>query len=115
LLPRRSGAARPFRHIDRLLQGNVPPSKIKVVINRFRRRARWRWSRSRKRSGSRLRLPFQCFLDLIRAMNTGNPVRPERKSEFAIEMKKWAASLVPGQVADAANRNGGSHFGIEPA
>ena len=32
-------------------------------------------------------------------MNTGNPILPDRKSEFAVQMKKWAASLVPHQVA----------------
>jgi hypothetical protein len=29
-------------------------------------------------------------------MNTGSPVLPDRKSDFAIQMKKWAARLVPG-------------------
>jgi len=40
-------------------------------------------------------------------MNTGNPILPGRKSEFAIQMKKWAASLVPGQapaLAEAKRR-----------
>ena len=35
--------------------------------------------------------------DLIRAMNTGSPVLPDRKTDFAIQMKKWAAMLVPGE------------------
>ena len=39
--------------------------------------------------------------DLIRAMNTGNPILPERKSEFSIQMKKWAASLVPAPAVAA--------------
>ena len=37
--------------------------------------------------------------DLVRAMNSGTPVLPERKSEFAIQMKKWAASLTTGEDA----------------
>ena len=40
--------------------------------------------------------------DLIRAMNTGNPVLPERKSEFAIQMKKWAAALAGDQEPELA-------------
>src|SRR2546430_7416502 len=32
--------------------------------------------------------------ELIRAMNTGTPINSESKSDFAIQMGKWAASLV---------------------
>ena len=31
----------------------------------------------------------------MRAMNTGTPVSPDRKIEFALQIKKWAASLLP--------------------
>jgi pilus assembly protein CpaE len=33
--------------------------------------------------------------ELMRAMNTGTPVSPDKKSEFVLQMKKWAASLLP--------------------
>ncbi len=91
------------RHIDRLLQGNVPPSKIKVVINRFSSEGALALEQIEKaiRQPIAIAIP-NASSDLIRAMNTGNPIRPERKSEFAIEMKKWAASLVPEQSPDAA-------------
>lgn len=91
------------RHIDRLLQGNVPPSKIKVVINRFSSEGALALEQIEKaiRQPIAITIP-NASSDLIRAMNTGNPIRPNRKSEFAIQMKKWAASLVPGQAPDAA-------------
>jgi len=84
------------RYIDRLLQSNVPPAKIKVVINRFSAEG----ALSLEQIEKAIRQPIAITIpnsstDLIRAMNTGNPILPERKSEFAIQMSKWAASLVP--------------------
>ena len=84
------------RYIDRLLQSNVPPSKIKVVINRFSSEG----ALSLEQIEKAIRQPIAITIpnsstDLIRAMNTGNPILPERKSEFAIQMSKWAARLVP--------------------
>lgn len=88
------------RYIDRLLQSNVPPGKIKVVINRYSSDG----ALSLEQVEKAIRQPIAITIpnassDLIRAMNTGNPVLPDRKSEFAIQMKKWAASLVPGEAA----------------
>jgi pilus assembly protein CpaE len=90
------------RYIDRLLQSNVPPSKIKVVINRFSSEG----SLTLEQIEKAIRQPIAITIpnsstDLIRAMNTGNPILPERKSEFAIQMSKWAATLVPSEAAEA--------------
>ena len=89
------------RHIDRLLQSNVPPSKIKVVINRFSSEGALTLEQIEKA----IRQPIAITIpnssnDLIRAMNTGNPILPERKSEFAIQMSKWAATLVPDEKTE---------------
>ena len=91
------------RHVDRLMQSNVPPGKIKVVINRFSSEG----SLSLEQIEKAIRQPIAITIpnassDLIRAMNTGNPILPDKRSEFAIQMKKWAASLVPEKPADAA-------------
>lgn len=91
------------RCIDRFLQSNVPPGKIKVVINRFSSEG----ALSLEQIEKAIRQPIAITIpnastDLIRAMNTGNPVLPDRKSEFALQMKKWAASLVPGQEQEVA-------------
>ncbi len=88
------------RYIERLLQSNVPLSKLKVVINRYSSEG----SLSLEQIEKAIRQPVAITIpnassDLIRAMNTGNPILPDRKSEFAVQMKKWAASLVPHQVA----------------
>lgn len=89
------------RHIDRLMQSNVPAGKIKVVINRFSSEG----SLSLEQIEKAIRQPIAITIpnassDLIRAMNTGNPILPDKRSEFAIQMKKWAASLVPEKTAD---------------
>ena len=91
------------RYIDRLLQSAVPPNKIKVVINRYSSEG----ALTREQIERAIRQPIAITIpnassDLIRAMNTGNPVLPDRKSEFAIQMKKWAASLVGGEAAEIA-------------
>ena len=85
------------RCIDRFLQSNVPPDKMKVVINRYSSEG----ALSQEQIEKAIRQPIAITIpnassDLIRAMNTGSPVLPERKSDFAIQMKKWAATLVPG-------------------
>ena len=84
------------RYIDRLLQSNVPPEKIKVVINRFSSDGALTLEQIEKaiRQPIAITIP-NASSDLIRAMNTGTPILPDRRSEFAIQMKKWAASLVP--------------------
>ena len=90
------------RYIDRLLQSNVPPSKIKVVVNRYSSDGALTLEQIEKaiRQPIAITIP-NASSDLIRAMNTGNPILPDRKSEFAIQMKKWAASLVPGHVPES--------------
>jgi pilus assembly protein CpaE len=89
------------RYIDRLLQSNVPPGKIKVVINRFSSEGALTLEQIEKaiRQPIAITIP-NSSTDLIRAMNTGNPILPERKSEFAIQMSKWAATLVPDGTAE---------------
>lgn len=84
------------RCIDRFLQSNVPAEKIKVVINRFSSQGAVSLAQIQKAVSQPVVITIpNASSDLIQAMNTGRPVLPERKSEFAVQMKKWAASLVP--------------------
>ena len=82
------------RVIDHLMQSGVSPDKVRVVINRFSSAG----ALSLEQIEKGIRRPVAVTVpnasaDLIRAMNTGAPVPPEHKSEFAIQMKKWALSL----------------------
>jgi len=84
------------RYIDRLLQCSVSPAKLRVVINRFSSQG----AVSLEQIEHAIRQPISITMPnhssaLIRAMNTGTPVAPEQKSEYALQMKKWAGSLVP--------------------
>ncbi len=59
------------------------PTKIKVVINRFSSEGALTLEQIEKaiRQPIAITIP-NSSTDLIRAMNTGNPVLPDRKSEF---------------------------------
>jgi len=84
------------RYIDRLLQCSVSPAKIRVVINRFSSQG----AVSLEQIENAIRQPISITMPnhsvaLIRAMNTGTPILPDQKSEFAFQMKKWAGTLAP--------------------
>ena len=83
--------------IDTFLQGHVPPEKIKVVINRYSSDGALGLQQIEKAIQQPISITIpNASSDLIRAMNTGSPVLPHRKSEFTTQMKKWVATLVPG-------------------
>ena len=84
------------QYVERLSQCNVPPSKLRVVVNRYGSDSAVTLEQIEKA----IRQPIAVTVpnspaELMRAMNTGTPVSPERKSEFALQLKKWAASLAP--------------------
>ncbi len=85
------------RCIDGFLQSNMLPEKIKVVINRYSSDGALGLQQIEKAIQQPISITIpNASSDLIRAMNTGSPVLPDRKSEFTNQMKKWAATLVPG-------------------
>jgi pilus assembly protein CpaE len=84
------------RFIERLLQCAVPAAKIRVVINRFSSQG----AVSLKQIESAIRQPISITIPnhwaaLVQAMNSGTPIAAGEKSEFALQMKKWAISLAP--------------------
>ncbi len=97
------------RCVDRLIQCNISPGKLKVAVNRYSSAGAVSLQQIEKaiRQPISITIP-NCSSELIRAMNTGTPLAPESKSEFASQVRKWAASLVPGatvQVAGAPARS----------
>jgi pilus assembly protein CpaE len=83
------------RYVDRLLQCNVPPSKLRLVVNRYSSEGAVTLEQIEKS----IRLPISITLpnnsaELIGAMNTGTPISPDRKCDYAIQMNKLAASLL---------------------
>ena len=82
------------RYVDRLLQYDLPPGKVNVVINRFRSKGEVTLEEIAKA----IRLPVAVTIpnsseELIKAMNTGKPVPPGSRSDFAKQMRKWATTL----------------------
>jgi pilus assembly protein CpaE len=85
------------RCVDRLMQSNISPGKLKVAINRYSSAGAVTLQQIEKA----IRQPISITIsnnatELIGAMNTGAPLNPQSKSDFAAQMRKWAASLVPG-------------------
>ena len=95
------------RYVDRLAVCNVSPSKIRVVVNRYSSEGAVTLEQIEKaiRQPIAITIPNNSA-ELMRAMNTGTPVSPDRRTEFAIQMKKWAASLVhePAEAAEPKRR-----------
>lgn len=85
------------RCVDRLIQCNISPGKLKVAVNRYSSAGAVNLPQIEKaiRQPISITVP-NCSAELIRAMNTGTPLDPEGKSEFVSQVRKWAASLVPG-------------------
>ena len=84
------------KYMDRLSQCNVSPSKMRVVVNRYSSDCAVTLEQIEKA----VRQPISITMpnnpsELMRAMNTGTPVSPDRRTEFSLQMKKWASSLVP--------------------
>ena len=85
------------RCVDRLMQSNISPGKLKVAINRYSSAGAVTLQQIEKA----IRQPISITIpnsanELIKAMNTGTPLGRESKSEFSTQMRRWAASLVPG-------------------
>ncbi|HEY5176890.1 MAG TPA: AAA family ATPase [Terriglobales bacterium] len=84
------------KYLDRLAQCNVAPCKLKVVLNRYGSDSAVTLEQIEKaiRRPVSITVP-NSHADLMRAMNTGTPVSPDRRTDFTTQMKKWAASLLP--------------------
>ncbi len=93
------------RYVDRLLEGLVPPEKLKVVINQHGSNRTVTVEQIEKaiRHPVAIALPTSSA-ELIRAVETGEPVSPDKRSEFASHIKNWAATLVPAKDAPAENK-----------
>jgi pilus assembly protein CpaE len=93
------------RYVDSLMQVEFTTDKMNVVINRFSSR----FAVSVEQIEKAIRLPVSIklpssYLDLVRAVNLGEPISPTHKSEFAVQISKWASTLVGSTVAAAPAR-----------
>ena len=91
------------RYVDSLMQIEFTTEKMHVVINRFSSRFAVAVEQIEKaiRLPVALKLP-SSYLDLVRAVNLGEPISPKAKSEFAVQIAKWASTLVGSTVAGSS-------------
>lgn len=82
------------RYIDRLIQNERTTAKVHIVINRFSSRDAVGIEQIEKA----IRLPVEVricnsYAECVRAINVGEPIGPERKSEYSLQFTKWSNTL----------------------
>jgi pilus assembly protein CpaE len=82
------------RYVDGLIQNEQATEKLKVVINRYSSHEAVTIEQIEKA----VRLPIaikipNSYSELVRSINTGEPVTYDRKSDFTSRLMKWAATL----------------------
>lgn len=111
------------RYMDALTQVDFPPSHIHVVLNRHSKKSAITDEQIEKAIRKRIsfRVPNQ-YVDIARAINTGAPAQPDRRSELGVAFEQWAAFLKSDQQEEQeqqqavmvakANASAGS-FGVD--
>ncbi|MES2391022.1 MAG: AAA family ATPase [Acidobacteriota bacterium] len=89
------------RYVDNLMQIEYTTEKMHVVINRFSSR----YAVNVEQIEKAIRLPVAIklpnnYTELVRSVNLGEPVPPNRKNDFTLQFTKWANTLV-GSTAPA--------------
>jgi pilus assembly protein CpaE len=92
------------RYVDGLIQNEQATRKLQVIINRYSSRE----AVTIEQIERAVHLPIAWKIpnnygELVRSINVGEPLSPASKSDFSLELKKWAASLVRGAEPVAAD------------
>jgi pilus assembly protein CpaE len=92
------------RYLDYLSRCNYPPDKMLVVINRYSKRGGITDQQIEKAIRRRIHLAVpNSYAEVIQAINTGQPVLPNSKSELARVLSRWSSDLTArGTAADSA-------------
>lgn len=83
------------RYVEALLSNDQSLDKFQVVMNRFSSKDALSPEQVQKavKLPLMLRIP-NSYAELVNAINSGIPLRPNPKSEFSVQITKWSASLV---------------------
>lgn len=101
------------RYHEHLIRFNHPPDAVKALINRHSKKdpvTKEDVAKALKRPVS-MTLP-NCYADVMEAVNTGTPISPESRSEFASAMRQWVDSVLRGVSPAAALQEPKRRFGI---
>jgi pilus assembly protein CpaE len=82
------------RYVDGLIQHEQATDKLQVVINRYSAHE----AVSIEQIEKAVRLPVAIKIanhhsELVRSINMGQPIAPDRKSDFSLQLAKWATAL----------------------
>lgn len=82
------------RYVDGLIQNEQATEKLQVVINRYSSREAVTIEQIEKA----VRLPIaikiaNSYSEVVRSINTGEPVPADRKCDFSVQLMEWAAAL----------------------
>lgn len=84
------------RYVERVLAYDIPSHRLKVVINRYSSDRGVTIEQIEKTIGRPVAILVpNNSSELIRSVDMGTPIAPERKSEFVTQIKKWTTGLVP--------------------
>ena len=97
------GAVRDLsRYVDGLIQNQQATKKLQVIINRYSSHEAVTIEQIEK--AVHLPIAFKIpnnYGALVQSINIGEPLTPDSKSEFSVQMMKWAATLVKAVSATA--------------
>ena len=87
------------RYVDRMAECDVRPAKVKVVVNQHGPHR----TVTAENIEKAIRHPVSITLpnssaELMRAVDTGEPIAPEKKSAFGSQIRNWASTLVPAEA-----------------
>jgi pilus assembly protein CpaE len=82
------------RYVDGLIQNEQATKKLQVVINRYSSHEAVTLEQIEKAVHLPIAIKIaNSYSELVRSINTGEPVASDSKSEFSSQMAKWAAAL----------------------
>jgi pilus assembly protein CpaE len=82
------------RYVDGLIQNEQATRKLQVVINRYSSHEAVTLEQIEK--AVHLPIAFKIpnsYGELVRSINIGEPLAPDSKADFSVQMMKWAGSL----------------------
>jgi pilus assembly protein CpaE len=83
------------RYVDGLIQNEQATDKLQAIVNRYSSHEAVTIEQIEKA----VHLPVAIkiannYSELVRSINTGEPLPPDRKTDFSLQLMKWAAALV---------------------
>jgi pilus assembly protein CpaE len=91
------------RYVDGLIQNEQATKKLQVIINRYSSHEAVTIEQIEKAVHLPIALKISNnYGELVRSINIGEPLSSESKSDFSLQMSKWAGSLVKATTPQAA-------------